>query len=119
MGWSDEDDSEFEEDESEQEFVTVEVAVITQVNPEQIVEALRRALDNDGDLAGYEIAGVKHLPDGTAAVVAEVAVESGMAAMEWQRYLSQGFLNVDLTLPVVEAFTLQFAPRDSNPDREP
>lgn len=99
-------------DESElddEDFVSIQVAVLVEVTPEQVSKALQDALDEDGDLADYEILGVRTLRDGTVAVVAEVKVESGMAAMEWQRDLSEGSLEVPLTLPMVDLLTAERA----------
>lgn len=92
-------------DESElddEDFVSIPVAVLVKVTPEQVSQALQEALDEDGDLADYEILGVRSLADGSLAVVANVRVESGMATMEWQRDLSEGSLEAALTLPVVD-----------------
>ena len=102
------DESELDDD----DFVSIQVAVLVKVTPEQVSQALQEALDDDGDLADYEILGVRTLPDGRMAVVAEVKVESGMAAMEWQRDLSEGSLEVSLTLPLVDALPLQQAAGD-------
>lgn len=91
------------------DFVSIQVAVLLAVTPEQVSQALQEALDDDGELADYEVLGVRSLPDGTVAVVAEVKVESGMAAMEWQRDLSDGSLEVSLTLPMVDLLTAERA----------
>jgi hypothetical protein len=101
----DEDHSELDDE----DFVRIQVAVLVKVTPEQVTQALQEALDEDGDLAHYEILGVRSLPDGRVAVVAEVKVESGMAAMEWQRDLSEGSLEVPLTLPMVDLLTAERA----------
>lgn len=103
------DDSELDED----DFVIVEVAVLVQVTPQQVRQALQESLDDDGDLADSEVLGVRVLQDGTLAVVAEAKVESGMAAMEWQRDLSEESISVTLTLPVSESLTPDWAPSNS------
>ena len=92
------------------DFITLEVAVLIKVTAEQVSQALQDALDDDGDVADFEIMGVMTLGDGTLAVVAEVQVESGMAAMEWQRDLAQGSLDANLTLPLVDVLTLEGPP---------
>ena len=99
------DDSELDDE----NFVNIQVAVLVKVTPEQVSQAIQEALDDDGDLADYEILGVRSLPGGRVAVVAEVKVESGMAAMEWQRALSEGSLEVSLTLPMVDLLTAERA----------
>ena len=103
-------------DESElddEDFVSIHVAVLVEVTPEQVSQALQEALDEDGDLADYEILGVRSLADGSLAVVADVRVESGMAAMEWQRDLAEESISVTLTLPVLESLTPDWAPSNS------
>ena len=91
------------------DFITLEVAVLVEVTPDQVSQALRDALDEDGDLADYAVLGVRPLADGTLAVVAEIQVESGMAAMEWQRDLSERSLQVILTLPFANTLHLPWA----------
>jgi hypothetical protein len=104
--------NQFNSELDDEDFVRIQVAVLVKVTPEQVTQALQEALDDDGDLADYEILGARTLWDGTVAVVAEVKVESGMAAMEWQRDLSEGSLEAPLTLPLVDALPLQKAPGD-------
>ena len=62
------------------------------VTTEQVSQALQEVLDDDRDLADQE-----------------VKVESSEAAMEWQRDVSEGSLEVPLTSPVADALSLTSA----------
>lgn len=94
------------DEESEIESVSIMIAVVAKVTPEQVSQALQNALDEDGDLIDFDITGTLTLDDGSVAVMAEVQVESGMAAMEWQRDLASGAVEVEVRLRATDAHAL-------------
>lgn len=103
------DDEEEGEDwaDDDSDFVPIGVAVVAAVTPEQIQAALEEYLEDDGDLGGYEIKGARTAKDGTLYVEAEVLVEAGMSAMEWQSSLSGGAITIGVELRVLPVYELE------------
>jgi hypothetical protein len=93
--------------EDESEFVRIDLAVRVGVTPQQVQAALEESLGDDGDIAGFEITGEQGLSYGSTYVTAVVEVESGMAAMEWQRALSAGLIAVPVEFRAVDGYALQ------------
>lgn len=96
-----------EDEWGDDDFVPVDVAVAVRVTADQVRAALLEFLEDNGDLAGYEMRGDSELDDGSIVIEAEALVESGMSAMEWQSALSAGHLTIQVDLPLVPAHQLK------------
>lgn len=93
--------------ENESDFVRIDLAVRVEVTPQQLKAALEESLGDDGDISGFEITGEQRLSDGSTYVTAVVEVESGMAAMEWQRALSAGLIALPVVFTAVDGYALE------------
>ncbi len=90
--------------EDESDFVRIDIAVRVEVTPQQLTAALEESLGDDGDIAGFEITGEQRLANGSTYVTAVVEVESGMAAMEWQRALTAGLITLPVEFTAVDGY---------------
>jgi len=93
--------------EDESDFVRIDLAIRVEVTPQQLTAALDEHLGDDGDIAGFEIIGEHRQADGSTYVTAVVEVESGMAAMEWQRALTAGLIAIPVEFTAVDGYALE------------